>query len=118
MIDTVTLDIKGKLHRQCARTGCLRVAAERAGDPSFNHAAELFQGWLILTRKSRVSSFRQPVRVVQAFVSLRQFYEHGWLKTNDSQKIDLGAWASGKIVENGKFNAQYQITVPERFQKE
>ncbi|MDH8096188.1 type IV toxin-antitoxin system AbiEi family antitoxin domain-containing protein, partial [Klebsiella pneumoniae] len=33
------------------------------------------------------------------------------------QKIDLGA-GKRQIVENGKFNAQYQITVPERFQKE
>ncbi len=29
----VTLDIKGKTHRQCARTGCLRVAERGAGDP-------------------------------------------------------------------------------------
>ncbi|PLP29280.1 hypothetical protein CWN01_05405, partial [Klebsiella pneumoniae] len=51
------------------------------------------------------------------YLFFASFYEHGWLKRIDSQKIDLGA-GKRQIVENGKFNAQYQITVPERFQKE
>ena len=89
------------------------------GTLSFNHAAELFQGLVNLNPRKveYLLSVSQSVQAKRLYLFFASFYEHGWLKRIDSQKIDLGA-GKRQIVENGKFNAQYQITVPERFQKE
>ncbi|UNB80184.1 type IV toxin-antitoxin system AbiEi family antitoxin domain-containing protein [Klebsiella pneumoniae] len=85
--------------------------AEKArlpGTLSFNHALQkLFQGLVNLNpRKSRVSSFRQPVRVQakRLYLFFASFLR-AWrlkLKRIDSQKIDLGAGRRRQIVENGK----------------
>jgi CRISPR/Cas system-associated protein Csx1 len=45
---------------------------------------------------------------------LSHYYGHQWVKRLDEKKIKLG---SGKrqVVENGRFDEAYQITVPETF---
>ena len=116
----VTLDIKGKkLIGSAPELAAYELLSAVPGTLSFNHAAELFQGLVNLNPRKveYLLSVSQSVQAKRLYLFFASFYEHGWLKRIDSQKIDLGA-GKRQIVENGKFNAQYQITVPERFQKE
>ncbi|MDP1142699.1 type IV toxin-antitoxin system AbiEi family antitoxin domain-containing protein, partial [Klebsiella pneumoniae] len=79
---------------------------------SFNHAAELVQGLVNLNPRKveYLLSVSQSVPAKRLYLFFASFYEHGWLQRLDSQKIDLGA-GKRHLVENGQFNAQYQITV-------
>lgn len=88
------------------------------GTLSFNHAAELFQGLVNLNPRKveYLLSVSQSVQAKRLYLFFASFTSMAG--SNESiAKIDLGA-GKRQIVENGKFNAQYQITVPERFQKE
>ena len=116
----VTLDVKGKrLTGSAPELAAYELLSAVPGTLSFNHAAELFQGLVNLNPRKveYLLSVSQSVQTKRLYLFFASFYEHGWLRRIDSQKIDLGA-GKRQIVVNGKFNAQYQITVPERFQKE
>ncbi|MFW8532558.1 type IV toxin-antitoxin system AbiEi family antitoxin domain-containing protein, partial [Klebsiella pneumoniae] len=70
------------------------------GTLSFNHAAELFQGLVNLNPRKveYLLSVSQSVQAKRLYLFFASFYEHGWLKRIDSQKIDLGA-GKRQIVE-------------------
>lgn len=52
------------------------------------------------------------VQTNRVFLFLSHYYGHQWIQRLDETKIELG---SGKrqVVEQGRFDERYQITVPE-----
>lgn len=83
---------------------------------SFEHAAELFQGLVNLSPR-KVQSILERSKSIQTnrvFLFLSHYYGHQWVKRLDETRIELG---SGKrqVVERGRFEERYQITVPETF---
>lgn len=81
---------------------------------SFGHAAELFQGLVNLSPK-RVQSLLERSHAIQTnrvFLFLSHHCGHQWVQHLNETNIELG---SGKrqVVEKGRFDERYQITVPE-----
>lgn len=94
----------------------LEVLPEVNDDFSFTHAAELMQG-LTTLRPTLVSALLTActhIKVKRLFLFLAAYYQHTWLGRVDMKKVDLG---SGKrsIVQGGKLDITYLITVPEAF---
>lgn len=85
---------------------------------SFEHAAELFQGLVNLSPK-RVQSLLNrsaSIRTNRIFLFLAHFYDHPWATRLDENSVNLGA-GKRKVVDNGKFDSRYQITVPYSFMR-
>ncbi|NQT76060.1 MAG: type IV toxin-antitoxin system AbiEi family antitoxin [Candidatus Omnitrophica bacterium] len=83
---------------------------------SFTFAAELMEG-LTTLRPSVVNELLHAcghVAVKRLFLFLAGYYKHPWIETIDKAAVGLG---KGKrhIVDKGKLNKAYLITVPERF---
>lgn len=83
---------------------------------TFTHAAELMQG-LTTLRPERVSELLKACTHIKAkrlFLFLADYYQHPWLAKIDVKQVNLG---SGKrsIVQGGKLDMTYSITVPEAF---
>ena len=83
---------------------------------SFTHAAELMQG-LTTLRPGRVTELLggcTHIKAKRLFLFLADYYQHPWLGKMDVEQFDLG---SGKrsIVQGGKLDKKYLITVPEAF---
>jgi hypothetical protein len=83
---------------------------------SFGHAAELFQGLVNLSPKKIQSLLERSdsIKANRLFLFLADFYQMPWRSRLDDTQINLG---SGKrqIVNGGKLDKTYQITVPEKF---
>lgn len=81
---------------------------------SFEHADQLMQGLNTLSpgRVQKLLESCRNVQVKRLFLWLAERNRHPWLKKLDLSKISLG---SGKrsLAKGGKFDAKYQITVPE-----
>ncbi|WCN15221.1 hypothetical protein GV054_20530 [Marinomonas mediterranea] len=115
--DLKVIMVKGK----ALKASCPELAAYEVVDAigkliSFEHAAELFQGLVNLSPR-KVQSLLERSRSVQTnrvFLFLCHFYDHQWVQRLDETKIGLG---SGKrqVVEKGRLDERYQITVPEKF---
>ncbi len=83
---------------------------------SFTFAAELMEG-LTTLRPDVVNELLlscRHVAVKRLFLFLAEYYKHPWLETIDKDAVNLG---KGKrlIVNKGKLNKAYLITVPEKF---
>ena len=85
---------------------------------SFEHAAELFQGLVNLSPK-RVQSLlnrSSSIRTNRIFLFLAHFYDHPWATRLDEDLVNLGA-GKRKVVDSGKFDSHYKITVPHAFMR-
>jgi hypothetical protein len=94
----------------------LELLPEVHDDFTFTHAAELMQG-LTMLRPARVSELLKACTHIKAkrlFLFLADYYQHPWLARVEVKHVDLG---SGKrsIVQGGKLDMTYLITVPEAF---
>ena len=83
---------------------------------SFTFAAEVVQG-LVSLRPRLMQQYLESCRSIKAkrlLLFLAGFYKQQWLKHLDRRNINLG---SGKrqIVEGGRLDSEYQITVPAEF---
>lgn len=113
--DLKVVTIKG----QELKASCPELAAYEVVDAvgkliSFEHAAELFQGLVNLSPR-KVQSILERSRSVQTnrvFLYVSHLYNHQWASRLDENTMELG---SGKrqIVEKGRYDERYQITVPE-----
>ncbi len=98
---------------------CAELAAYEVVDAigkliSFEHVAELFQGLVNLSPR-KVQDILERSNSVQAnriFLFLSRYYDHQWVKRVDETRIKLGT-GKRQVVENGRFDERYQITVPE-----
>ncbi|XBS68777.1 type IV toxin-antitoxin system AbiEi family antitoxin domain-containing protein [Acerihabitans sp. KWT182] len=83
---------------------------------AFEHAAELFQGLVNLNPRKveKLLNASGAVQTNRLYLFLADYYAHAWAKRIDKTSIDLG---SGKrqVVQGGKLDKRYQITVPEKF---
>ncbi len=83
------------------------------------HMADVIMEGLANLSPRRLQSLletTQSVKVKRLFFFFADRHNHNWLPRIEREKIDLG---KGKrmLVKGGKFNAKYQITVPEEFAK-
>ena len=114
-MDLKTLTIKGKeIKASIPELATYEVVDAIGKHISFEHAAELFQGLVNLSPR-KVQSILERSKSIQAnriFLFLSHYHGHQWVKRLDETKIELG---SGKrqVVEKGRFDERYQITVPE-----
>jgi len=115
--DIVTLNIKGiRLPASCPELAAYEVLEAIPKQISFEHAAELFQGLTSLSPRKIESLLKRShsVRSNRLYLFFGHYYNHPWLIRLNESAINLG---SGKrqIVEGGKLDKQYQITVPEKY---
>ena len=115
--DTITLDIKGvTLKGSNPELAAYEVLEAIPKLISFEHAAELFQGLVSLSPKKVESILKRSnsVKSNRLYLFLAHYYNHPWAKRLDESAINLG---SGKrqVVQGGKLDKRYQITVPEHF---
>jgi len=82
----------------------------------FKYASEMVEG-MTLVRPSLVQQLLEgcrSVRVKRQFLFLVTYHQLRWLKKLDMEKIDTGK-GKRQIVIGGRFDKQFQITVPESF---
>lgn len=81
---------------------------------SFEHADQLMQGLTSLSPRSlqKLLEGCSNIKVKRLFFWFADRYHYPWLEKLDRSRIDLG---KGKrmLVKGGKFDNNYQITVPE-----
>lgn len=83
---------------------------------SFTHAAQLMQG-LTTLRPERVTNLLTACTHVKAkrlFLFLADYYQHPWLEWVAVNQVDTGR-GKRSIVQGGKLDMTYFITVPEAF---
>lgn len=113
--DLKVITVKGKeLKASCPELAAYEVVDAIGKQISFEHAAELFQGLVNLSPRKVQSLLERSssVQTNRVFLFLSHYHGHQWTQRIDETKIALG---SGKrqVVEQGRFDARYQITVPE-----
>lgn len=91
----------------------LEVMDELPKNETFHMADMLMEG-LVNLRPRRLQTLLEQtssVKVKRLFLFFAERHGHAWFSQLDSKKIDLG---SGKrvLVQNGKLNKKYQITLP------
>jgi hypothetical protein len=97
----------------------LELLDELPQHESFHMADMIMEGLTNLSprRMQSLLEITRSVKVKRLFFLFAERHNHAWLKHLDVNKIDLGK-GKRKLVENGKFNSKYQITVPEEFAME
>lgn len=113
--DLKQITVKGQtLTVSCPELAAYEVVDAIGKQISFEHVAELFQGLVNLSpRKVQAILERSnSVQTNRVFLFLSHYFAHQWVKHLDETVIKLG---SGKrqVVEKGRFDERYQITVPE-----
>lgn len=115
--DFKTITIKGQeLTVSCPELAAYEVVDGIGKQISFEHVAELFQGLVNLSPR-KVQSILERSRSIQAnrvFLFLSHYHDHQWAKRLDKSVIELGT-GKRQVVEKGRYNERYQITVPEAF---
>ncbi|PSJ44889.1 hypothetical protein C7H85_13085 [Zobellella endophytica] len=112
--DFTTMLLNGKEVRASAPELAAYEVVDSIGKHiSFEHTAILFQGLTNLSPR-KIQSILHRSRAVQTnriFLFLGHYYAHQWSRRLDESQIELG---SGKrqVVENGKLDERYLITVP------
>lgn len=83
---------------------------------SFEHAAELFQGLVNLSPKKvqSILSRSRSIKTNRLFLFLAHYYNHPWVSRLNELEINLGS-GKRKVVDNGKLDKSYLITVPVKF---
>ncbi len=115
--DLIEIDVKGlNLKVSSQELAALELLNAVPTLISFEHAAEVFQGLVNLSpnRVQSLLSRSNAIRTNRIFLFLTHFYNHPWLTRLDEEKVNLGA-GKRKVVDNGKFDSHYQITVPRAF---
>jgi len=83
---------------------------------TFTFVAELMEGLTTLRPRlvNQLLQTCQNIRVKRLFMFMAKYYNHAWSKIINEKVINLG---SGKraIVQKGKLNKEYLITIPESF---
>lgn len=94
----------------------LELLGELPGRETFHQADVLMEGLSDLSprRLQKLLEDCRSIKVKRLFFFFADRHGHAWLKRLDKSRIDLG---SGKrqLVKGGRYDATYQITVPERF---
>ncbi len=84
---------------------------------TFTFVAEIFENLTTLRPKllNQLLEACQNIRVKRLFLFFADHYNFAWAKYLDTENLNLG---SGKmqIVQNGKFDKKYRITIPKDFQ--
>lgn len=115
--DLKVVIIKGKeVKASCPELAAYEVVDAIGKQISFEHAAELFQGLVNLSPR-KVQSILERSRSVQTnrvFLFLSHYHDHQWAKRLDETMIELGV-GKRQVVEKGRYDERYQITVPEGF---
>jgi hypothetical protein len=92
----------------------LEVLSQVPEKISFDHARELIQGMSSLSpRKLQVLlETCQNRKVVRLFCWMAEMQDYPWFKKLDISRLNMG---TGKrvLLKGGKWNAKYQITVPQ-----
>lgn len=92
----------------------LELLDELPKKETFHVADTIIEGLVDLSPRRMQSLLEQTtsVKIKRLFFFFADRYQHQWLKRIDRNAIDLG---SGKrmLVKGGKFDPDYQITVPE-----
>jgi len=84
---------------------------------SFNHAAEVLEG-LVILRPAVMEAYLKickSVKVTRLLLFLAEHYQHAWLEKINYDYANLGA-GKRRIVKDGILDSKYQITVPHEFQ--
>ena len=107
--------IKGKeVKASCPELAAYEVVDAIGKHITFEHASELFQGLVNLSPRKVQSILERSasVQTNRVFLFISQYHGHKWAERLDESSINLG---SGKrsVVENGRYNERYQITVPD-----
>ncbi|MGF1763626.1 type IV toxin-antitoxin system AbiEi family antitoxin [Aliivibrio kagoshimensis] len=113
--DLKIITVKGKeLKASCPELAAYEVVDAIGKKISFEHTAELFQGLVYLSPR-KVQSLLERSRSVQTnrvFLFLSHYHGHQWAQRLNETKIELGT-GKRQVVEKGRFDERYQITVPE-----
>jgi len=85
-------------------------------EATFTHGAQIFEGLTVL-RPSVVNELLvacASLKVKRLFLFLSAHFRYPWVEKLDRSAVDLG---KGKrlIVRGGRYDAEFRITVPERF---
>jgi hypothetical protein len=85
-------------------------------DLSFTFAAELMESLTTLRPKivNELLLDCKHIGVKRLFMFLAEYYNQPWIKQIESKSLNLGA-GKRMIVEGGKLDKKYLITVPEKF---
>lgn len=83
---------------------------------SFEFAAEIFQGMVnISPRKiNEILTASEAIKTNRLFLFLNEYYAHSWSSRIEINNIKQGT-GKRQIVQGGKFDTKYQITVPAGF---
>ncbi|KQS36187.1 type IV toxin-antitoxin system AbiEi family antitoxin domain-containing protein [Pedobacter sp. Leaf194] len=84
---------------------------------SFEHADELMQGLNTLPPRSmqKLLELCKNMKVRRLFFYLSERHNHPWLSKLDKAALDFGS-GNRVIVEGGKLDKNYQITIPESYE--
>lgn len=82
---------------------------------SLEHAYQLMQGLTTLSpdKMQELLENCHSIKMRRLFFWLADHFNYAWLKKIDRTKIDLGS-GNRVIIKGGKFNKQYNITIPEQ----
>jgi hypothetical protein len=92
----------------------LELLDELPARESFHQVDKLFEGLSALSprRAQTLLETCRSVKVKRLFFFYADRHRHAWLKRLDKSAVDLGS-GKRKLVDGGKLDPTYQITVPE-----
>lgn len=117
--DYITINVNNReVKSSSAELAAYEVVNSIGKKISFEHAAELFQGLVNLSprRVQSILNRSESVQTNRVFLFLSHYYQHQWAKRLDESQINLGA-GKRQVVTQGRYDEQYQITVPTSFMK-
>jgi Transcriptional regulator, AbiEi antitoxin, Type IV TA system/Transcriptional regulator, AbiEi antitoxin N-terminal domain len=115
--DTVSLpwgQWKWPLVVSCPERAVLELLDELPARETFHQVDKLFEGLTALSprRLQPLLESCRSVKVKRLFFFFADRHGHAWLKRLDKSAINLGS-GKRKLVDGGKLDPTYQITVPE-----
>lgn len=98
----------------CPERAVLEMLDELPKKESFHQVDVLFESLVNLSprRVQRLLEQCQSIKVKRLFLWFADRHRHAWRKHLDEMKVSLGS-GKRKIVENGRLDLKYLITVPE-----
>lgn len=94
----------------------LELLGELPDRETFHQADVLMEGLSDLSprRLQKLLEDCRSIKVKRLFLFFADRHNHAWLKRLDKSRIELGT-GKRQLVKGGRYDATYQITVPERF---
>jgi hypothetical protein len=104
------------LHLSGEERSTLEMMDEIPENISFEHADEIFQGLTTLrpTLLGQLLTSCSSVKAKRLFFFFADRHGHAWARRLDRDSVDLGK-GKRQLVNGGKFDPTYQITVPAEF---